>query len=80
MIFESRAMAELVMHGRGVPGHLIAVVPLGVDVELFRPAESACVHERLELPRQVASVASFLPSAGIRFRAPRPKWQRAESP
>jgi glycosyltransferase involved in cell wall biosynthesis len=51
LIFESQAMAELAIYGRGVPPHMIDVVPLGVDTGLFRPGESDYVYEALGLRR-----------------------------
>jgi glycosyltransferase involved in cell wall biosynthesis len=51
LIFESRAMADLAVHGRGVPESMIDIVPLGVDVERFRPAESDHVYRELGIPR-----------------------------
>ena len=37
-IFESRAMANLAIYGRGCPRSMLDVVNLGTDVERFRPA------------------------------------------
>jgi len=51
LIFESQAMADLALYGRGVPPHLIDVVPLGVDTTLFQPVKSDYVYETLGLPR-----------------------------
>jgi glycosyltransferase involved in cell wall biosynthesis len=51
LIFESQAMADLALFGRGVPSDMIDVIPLGVDVERFRPAESDHVYRVLGLPR-----------------------------
>jgi glycosyltransferase involved in cell wall biosynthesis len=40
LIFESRAMVESATRGRGLPGSILDVVPLGVDIERYRPAQS----------------------------------------
>jgi glycosyltransferase involved in cell wall biosynthesis len=50
MIFESRAMADLAIQGRGVPSELIDIVPLGIDLDLFRPMNSRYVHEQFGFP------------------------------
>jgi len=51
LIFESQAMADLAIYGRGVPRSMIDVVPLGVDTELYKPERSDYVYEALGLPR-----------------------------
>ncbi len=51
LIFESRAMAELAVMGRGVPWKMIDIVPLGVDTELFRSGPSDYVYRALGVPR-----------------------------
>lgn len=51
LIFESRAMADTAVRGRGVPAEMIDVVPLGVDVEKYKPAERDYVYDTLHLPR-----------------------------
>ena len=51
MIFESRAMADFAVNGRGVPERMIAIVPLGVDTKLFHPERSEYAHNELGLPR-----------------------------
>ncbi len=51
LIFESHAMADFALYGRGVPGHLIDVVPLGIDISRFQPAKSDYVYRTLGLPR-----------------------------
>jgi glycosyltransferase involved in cell wall biosynthesis len=51
LIFESQAMADLAIYGRGVPRRMIDVVPLGVDTELFKPARSDYVYRVLGVPR-----------------------------
>lgn len=51
LIFESQAMADLAIYGRGVPRTMIDVVPLGVDIALFKPAISDYVYRALGVPR-----------------------------
>jgi glycosyltransferase involved in cell wall biosynthesis len=51
LIFESQAMADLAISGRGVPRHMIDIVPLGVDIDLFHPGQSDYVYEVTGLPR-----------------------------
>lgn len=53
LIFESRAMAELAVYGRGVSEDLIDIVHLGVDTSLFRQGSSHCAHEFFGFPRHV---------------------------
>jgi glycosyltransferase involved in cell wall biosynthesis len=50
LIFESQSMADLALHGRGVPPAMIDVIPLGVDITKYRPAESTYVHTALGIP------------------------------
>jgi len=50
LIFESRAMASLATHGRGVPESSIRIVPLGVDLQRFTPGATSYAHETLGLP------------------------------
>lgn len=50
LIFESRAMATLATHGRGVPESSVRIVPLGVDVERFAPGASSYAHDALGVP------------------------------
>jgi glycosyltransferase involved in cell wall biosynthesis len=52
LIFESKAMADLAIYGRGVPPAMIDIVPLGVDTGLFRPMASNYAYEALGLPRE----------------------------
>jgi glycosyltransferase involved in cell wall biosynthesis len=52
LIFESQSMAHYATHGRGAPASMIDVVPLGVDVERFKPAESDYVYRTFDLPRE----------------------------
>ncbi len=68
LIFESQAMADFAIRGRGVPRHMIDIVPLGVDIERFRPAQSSHVYTALEIPsdRRVAVFAGHCtPRKGI---------------
>ncbi len=51
LIFESKAMADLAIYGRGVPPAMIDIVPLGVDTSAFKPAHSNYAYEALGLPR-----------------------------
>ena len=52
LIFESQSMAHYATHGRGAPASMIDVVPLGVDVEKFKPAESDYAYQTFDLPRE----------------------------
>lgn len=52
MIFESRAMADLAVFGRGVPERMISIVPLGVDAEKFHPLKSDYAYEAFGFPRE----------------------------
>jgi glycosyltransferase involved in cell wall biosynthesis len=52
LIFESQAMADLAILGRGVPADRVDVVYLGVDTDKFRPdRDSDYVHTALGIPR-----------------------------
>jgi glycosyltransferase involved in cell wall biosynthesis len=51
IIFESKAMAYLATHGRGVPLSRIDIVPLGVDITKFKPGDSKYVHDTFGFPR-----------------------------
>jgi glycosyltransferase involved in cell wall biosynthesis len=69
LIFESQAMADLAIYGRGVPRRLIDVVPLGVDTELFKPAPSDYVYRTLGMPRDRKAViysGHMEPRKGVR--------------
>ncbi len=57
LIFESQAMADLAVLGRGVPKHRIDVVPLGVDLEVFQTGESSYVYDVMGLPRERKVIA-----------------------
>lgn len=50
LIFESHAMAKLATHGRGVPHGIIDVVPLGIDVDAFKPQSSSYVYTIMPFP------------------------------
>jgi glycosyltransferase involved in cell wall biosynthesis len=50
-VFESQAMADLGIYGRGIPPHRVDLVPLGVDVSYFHPQESLYVYTQFDLPR-----------------------------
>lgn len=50
LIFESQAMADLAVNGRGATRAMIDVVPLGVDTERVRPRASQHVHDALDIP------------------------------
>lgn len=51
-IFESRAMAETAIRGRGVNPRQVSVVPLGIDTEKFRPPEKKFfyAYDQLKIP------------------------------
>jgi len=51
LIFESKAMADLAIYGRGVPPDMIDIVPTGVDISVFEPGPSDYVYDALGLPR-----------------------------
>ena len=57
LIFESQAMADLAINGRGVPPAMIDLVPLGVNTDRFRPASSDHVHTAFDIPRDRRVVA-----------------------
>jgi glycosyltransferase involved in cell wall biosynthesis len=38
-IFESRAMADRAVSGRGIPASRISIIPTGVDTEVFKPPD-----------------------------------------
>jgi len=50
LVFESKAMARLATHGRGVPRSMIDLVPLGIDIEKFKPDDSDYVHQTFDIP------------------------------
>jgi glycosyltransferase involved in cell wall biosynthesis len=51
LIFESLAMADLGIHGRGIPSRMVDVVYNGVDPEVYKPGLSTYVYDALELPK-----------------------------
>jgi glycosyltransferase involved in cell wall biosynthesis len=51
LIFQSQAMADLALYGRGVPPHMIDVVYSGADVSVFRPKRSDYVCDAFKFPR-----------------------------
>jgi glycosyltransferase involved in cell wall biosynthesis len=52
VIFESQAMAELGIYGRGIPPRMVDMVYNGVDPSLYRPERSTYVYDALGLPRE----------------------------
>jgi len=50
LIFESKAMADLAVNGRGVPQAMIDIVPLGVDTARFRPERTDYAYHTLRIP------------------------------
>jgi glycosyltransferase involved in cell wall biosynthesis len=51
LIFESKAMADLAIYGRGVPSSMVDMVYNGVSTSLFKPAQSTYVYDALDFPR-----------------------------
>jgi len=52
LIFESQAMADLALHGRGTPASMVDVVLLGVDTQRFIPDRTSdYVHSKLGVPQ-----------------------------
>lgn len=51
LIFESQAMADLGIWGRGIPPRMVDVVYNGVDPSLYRPERSTYVYDALGVPR-----------------------------
>jgi glycosyltransferase involved in cell wall biosynthesis len=51
LIFESQAMADLAVYGRGIPERMIEVMPLGVDTARFRPIHTNYAYRALGIPR-----------------------------
>jgi glycosyltransferase involved in cell wall biosynthesis len=69
LVFESQAMADLAIYGRGVPPAMIDIVPLGVDIERFRPATSTYVSSVFDIPltrRVIVYSGHCTPRKGIR--------------
>jgi glycosyltransferase involved in cell wall biosynthesis len=50
LIFESKAMVELAIQGRGVPPNMVDMAYNGVDTSIFKPALSTYVYNALDLP------------------------------
>jgi glycosyltransferase involved in cell wall biosynthesis len=68
LIFQSQAMADLAIRGRGVPPSMIDVVHTGVDITMLKPAKSDYVYRALGLPsdRKVVVYAGHVkPHKGI---------------
>lgn len=59
-IFESEAMRQLAVHGRGIAHHHTCVIPTGVDTERFKPDAGAhlYVREKFNLPSN-ATIAFY---------------------
>ena len=51
LIFQSKAMADFAIFGRGVPRHMIDIVHTGADLSVFKPDRSDYVYEALNVPR-----------------------------
>jgi glycosyltransferase involved in cell wall biosynthesis len=51
VIFESQAMADLGIYGRGIAPHFLDIVPLGIDVNFFHPQDSRYVYAQFDLPQ-----------------------------
>jgi glycosyltransferase involved in cell wall biosynthesis len=69
LIFESRAMAELALNGRGVPSRIIDIVHLGVDSSAFGFERSNYVYEALGFPRDkkiIIYAGHMEPRKGVR--------------
>jgi glycosyltransferase involved in cell wall biosynthesis len=52
VVFQSQAMANLALYGRGVPARMIDVIYSGVDPALYVPKQSAYVYDTLNIPRE----------------------------
>lgn len=52
-IFESRGMSEFAIKGRGIPARRVSIVPLGVDIDRFRPdpTDAQYVYEQIAIPK-----------------------------
>lgn len=50
LIFESQAMADFAIRGRGVPRDMIDIIPLGVDISKFTPRRTDYAHTTLCVP------------------------------
>ena len=49
VIFESQAMADLGISGRGIPPHMVDMIYNGVDPSLYKPEPSIYVYETLNI-------------------------------
>lgn len=51
-IFESQAMADTAIYGRGIPKSKTTIVPLGIDTDLYKPSDekSTYVHTVFNIP------------------------------
>lgn len=50
-IFESKAMADAAVYGRGIDSHCVSVIPTGVDTEKFKP-----VPDNYNYPYQIFQI------------------------
>jgi len=51
LIFESQAMADLGIYGRGIPPQMVDMVYNGVDPSIYKPERSTYVYDVLGLPQ-----------------------------
>lgn len=51
-IVESRSMYQTAVQGRGIPAHMVTIIPTGVDERIFRPRleDRGYVYKRLGIP------------------------------
>jgi glycosyltransferase involved in cell wall biosynthesis len=69
LIFQSKAMADFAIYGRGAPPEMIDIVYTGPDISVFKPASSVYVYEALDLPRDrkvVVYAGHMEPRKGVR--------------
>lgn len=57
LIFQSRAMADFAVLGRGVPEKMIDIVPPGIDTTIFKPIRSDYAYQALGLSEERKIVA-----------------------
>jgi glycosyltransferase involved in cell wall biosynthesis len=57
LIFQSKAMADFAVFGRGVPENMIDIVPPGIDTTVFRPSHSDYAYQMFGVPRERKIVA-----------------------
>ncbi len=70
VISESQAMADLAIYGRGLPKRMVDIVPVGVDIKLFCPAQTEYVYQVMGLPRErkvVIYAGHMEPRKGVRI-------------